>query len=139
MLLLEPNEGVEIINGHLDLFRTALFALTNIKSLGHINYLKSKFEEMDEQGDKVFQEAWHLRPDSLLTADAVVTYLRARSFFFKERTGFVSLCSELEIEPESIRELLRAEELQALEEGGLDEVNLHTYAPALNEILLNNE
>lgn len=135
MILLDQNDGVEAIETELDIFREALFALSSRRIELSINRLCEDMKAQEGNGKEVHLNALALYPEAIDHANIVLTYLQGRDFFFKERSRFVALCGELNTDTETIRDQLRQEELAALTDGGLDEINLYQYRDVLTDVV----
>lgn len=120
-MFLNPDEAITVVQDYLDMFRESLYILSRADSKTNLNWvIGSSAKQRPVLGE-----------DRIVTAQAVVNYIYARNFFFKEKSGFHEMAGLVEVSPVVIRESLREEETTALMEGGLDEVNLHKVSESL--------
>ena len=135
MLLLDLNEGAEAIENELEIFREALFILSNPRALECLKGISYDYLNSAFNGKIVHLNLLASNPEALDFANTVLNYLGSRDFFFKEKSRFAALCGELNMEAEDIRSQLREEELRALTDGGLDEVNLYQMRDTLGSVV----
>lgn len=134
-VLLDPQEGAERVETELEIFREALLELQAPSSFGCLTRVNHAYAQAGANGKDAYFDLRLNAPEALDTAGAIMDYLEARDFFFKEDSGFATIADELGLDVESTRNQLRTEETKALEAGGLAEVNLYRTRGAFSDVM----